>query len=159
MTATQALLEDIVDTWHISPLPEYRSFRCAVRQQQNNEAYYHWLDSARYYVPVHFCIACHSRLEGGELTVTAPATLPAAGHDFGSASNRAFRDIVDRWKPSDSGSVIAFYCDACGQALAIDPHDGQRKGYHVWWQHDGRWHELHFHKECGDAILTTRSAH
>lgn len=152
------LLRRIVNSWDIKPEPEYRGFRCANCQRYINESYYHWLQDGQYYVPVHFCTDCQSKFLSGELR---QAVLPSNSErdltvfnkQYSLATQEVFESIVTTWKPAASDAVTIFYCDKCGSELDIDPANGQRKGYHVWWLHDARLHELHFHRDCGDELV------
>lgn len=51
----QKLLLKIVETWRPNEIPEYRGFRCANCQQYVSRAWYHWLNSGDYRLPVHMC--------------------------------------------------------------------------------------------------------
>lgn len=155
------ILRSIVDIWDISPKPEYRGFRCANCQKYINESYYHWLQDDQYYAPVHFCTDCQSKFLSGELQPAVSSShrerdLTVFNKQYSSAAQEVFASIVATWQPAASDAATIFYCDKCGRELDIDAADGQRKGYHVWWLHDGRLHELHFHRGCGDELLSSR---
>lgn len=71
--AEQDTLLAIVRGWHPSAVPEYRGFRCAACQQQINAAWYHWLNSAGYFLPVHLCDErCEGLFRAGKLRPRAP---------------------------------------------------------------------------------------
>ncbi len=166
-----ATLLAIVRGWHPSATPEYRGFRCAACQRQINAAWYHWLQSAEYFLPVHLCDErCEALFRAGTL-LPAPAdknvggTLPTPEHQplnnadlYSAAATQRFREIVTGWRAVPTTPVLrAFTCDACGGELRVEPGpDGspQRQGYHVWWEMEPEHTrvELHFHRECGHAL-------
>ncbi len=166
----QETLLALVRGWHPSAVPEYRGFRCAACQQQINEAWYHWLRSAGYFLPVHLCNErCESLFRAGKLlssdrrdggaTGPTPARQPLNNADlYTEAASRRFREMVTGWRAMQTAPVLrAFTCDACGGELLMEPGpEGtpQRQGYHVWWemQPEGTRVELHFHRDCGHAL-------
>lgn len=160
----QAILLSIVETWRISELPEYRGFRCAHCQQYKNEAWYHWVNTGGYKLPIHLCDeGCHQALQAQSLTVDASKRQKVNRVSFGKNVNyspravRRFQEIVHSWPDNAPPEKKAFSCDECGLALESDPADGMRKGFHVWWKMPDGYTlaELHFHRECAHQLGIT----
>lgn len=63
----QNLLLEIVKSWQIPQLPEYRGFRCANCQRYIFKAWHYLLNKNEYLTPVHFCKNCQRKfnLRGG----------------------------------------------------------------------------------------------
>jgi hypothetical protein len=167
----QETLLAIVRGWNPSAIPEYRGFRCAACQRQINAAWYHWLHSTEYFLPVHLCDErCEALFRAGTLLPTpaggdasatrpAPKSQPLNNADlYSAAATRRFREIVTLWRAAPTTPVLrAFTCDACGGELLMDAGpDGtpQRQGYHVWWEMEPEHTrvELHFHRDCAHAL-------
>lgn len=152
----QKALQDIVNTWDINPLPTFRGFKCGNCQKYINEAYYHWLNSSQFYLPVHFCTSCQKLLKENKLEINISKGKHPKQDDFpilSESTKRTFADIVSRWSPHESNNPTPFFCDDCQGKLDNDRSDEMRKGYHVWWPNEGRLHELHFHRKCGDKVM------
>lgn len=159
----QATLLQIVQTWNISEKPEYRGFRCANCQQYRNQAWYHWVTTGDFKLPIHLCNeSCEAQFQNGTLQITNPPieidhASFGKGYHYSEAAVTRFRQIVGSWLKDQAPQLKAFSCDQCQQNLLIDPSDYQRKGWHVWWKmDDGKTlAELHFHKECAAALGIT----
>lgn len=167
----QSLLFTIVQTWRPNEIPEYRGFRCAHCQQYKNEAWHHWLTIGDYLLPVHLCDdTCEPALKNNELTVdmTKVGIIDRASfgneYKYSDITSKRFNEIITTWPKAQKPILKVFSCDECGDDLAIDPSDGTRKGYHVWYKMDlpaGRHGdnktlaELHFHRRCAEKIGIT----
>lgn len=157
----QDLLLKIVETWRPNPIPEYRGFRCANCQQYKNQAWYHWLNTAGYRLPVHMCTdTCEPAFQNASITIAQDKRQTVDRPTFGqsypypSPAVQAFRNIVAAWPDAAPPQLKAFTCDLCHQDLDIDPQGSQRKGYHVWWLMDDgtTLAELHFHRHCAQQL-------
>lgn len=157
----QDLLFQIVETWHPSEKPEYRGFRCANCQQYKNEAWYHWLNTNGYRLPLHLCNnTCELSFQNETIQIDSSKrqsinrTLFGSNYEYPKETQDRFAEITNSWTQNVVPVLKAFICDDCGSDLDIDPIDGQRKGYHVWYKMpDGQTlTELHFHKECGNKL-------
>lgn len=160
----QEILLEIVETWRPSETPEYRGFRCANCQQYKNQAWYHWVNTGGYRLPIHMCDdKCEPAFQSGNILIDQSKRAQVDRKTFGNSykySEKAvqkFRQIVSTWPKYQKPELKAYTCDNCSLELEIDPKDGMRKGYHVWWKmdppdgeaSDGQTlAELHFHKEC-----------
>jgi hypothetical protein len=157
----QDLLLQIVETWRPSEKPEYRGFRCANCQAYKNEAWYHWLDTNGYRLPVHLCNdTCESAFQNETIQIDSAKRQPIDRKTFGNnyeyskETQNRLAEIIKSWPENAVPELKAFSCDRCGNDLEIDLIDEQRKGYHVWYKMpDGKTLvELHFHKECGNIL-------
>lgn len=157
----QELLLQIVQTWRPSEKPEYRGFRCANCQQYKNEAWYHWLSTGEYKLPVHICNdTCELNFISGRIQIDATKIQQVDRNNFGNSflykpeTISEFEEIVSSWPDYKEPQLKIFSCDECQKDLDIDSLDGQRKGYHVWWKMPDRQTlaELHFHKECANKL-------
>lgn len=110
-----------------------------------------------FFIPVHLCQECQQLFEGGKIKPKAGLkpwkNIKQFGKKFSKPAEAGFAYIVRRWNSSERPQLTAYYCDKCSKPLNIDGGDGMRKGYHVWWPHNNRLHELHFHKTCGDSLM------
>lgn len=59
----QKILLRIVQEWKINQKPEYRGFRCAKCQKYIHKAWHHWLKTAGFKTPVHFCNSCEKKFK------------------------------------------------------------------------------------------------
>jgi hypothetical protein len=157
----QKVLLAIVETWGLSEKPEYRGFRCANCQGYKNEAWYHWLNSGGYRLPVHMCDdQCEPEFQTDKILVDPTKRTEVNRESFGNEYQfseetiERFKEIVASWPEYQEPQLKAFSCDECKDDLNIDPADGQRKGFHVWWKMpDGETlAELHFHKDCANKL-------
>lgn len=157
----QKKLLEIVETWRINEIPEYRGFRCANCQQYKNQAWYHWLNSNDYKLPVHMCNEkCEKEFQAGAIITDPQKRVKVNRNAFQKNSYfkpdaiKRFGEIVASWSEYKEPQLKAFSCDECGQDLDIDATDGQRKGFHIWWKMpDGKTlTELHFHKKCAKRL-------
>lgn len=162
----QELLLEIVETWKLNEFPTYRGFRCANCQQYKNEAWYHWINTGdkngNFRLPVHMCNdTCEPQFQSGSIVIKGESTSHKTNRaTFGDSyfypptTEERFREIVASWPNYKPPELKAFTCDDCGKNLEIDPIDGERKGYHVWWKMpDGKTLvELHFHRGCGNKL-------
>lgn len=157
----QKLLLQIIKAWRLSEQPEYRGFRCGNCQQYKNQAWYHWLNSGNYKLPVHLCDdKCEQLFQSEQIKIDQAKRTGVDRNSFGKKykyNRRAierFRKIVTAWSKHKEPELKAFFCDECGRDLEIDPVDGQRKGFHVWWKIPNRktLTELHLHKECANRL-------
>lgn len=153
----QSLLLSIVETWRISEKPEYRGFRCAHCQEYKNEAWYHWVNTGGYKLPIHLCDEkCEQAFQNNSLQIDPAKRQVVDRNSFGTGfiysqeNSIQFERIVSNWPEYSQPQLKAFSCDECEKALTIDPKDGLRKGYHVWWKMPDGYTlaELHFHQEC-----------
>lgn len=156
-SSEQSLLLDIVKTWNISESPEYRGFRCANCQEYKNIAWYHWVTTGGFRLPIHLCDdTCEKALKSGELNVDKTKQKEIDRNTFGKTHSytpeavTTFRNIVSSWPDESKPLLKAFTCDLCEKDLDLE--DGIRKGWHVWWNTNGTLTELHFHKACGASI-------
>jgi len=156
----QKLLE-IVQTWRLSEQPEYRGFRCANCQEYKNQAWYHWLNSGEYKLPVHMCNEnCEKAFISGKIQVDPAKRQAVDINSFGNSYQflpqalGIFNDIVSSWPEYKEPQLKNFFCDLCNNNLDIDPIDQQVKGYHVWWKmpNGKTLAELHFHKICANKL-------
>ena len=157
----QKLLLQIVETWSPSEKPEYRGFRCTNCQEYKNEAWYHWLNSGDYKLPVHMCNdTCEQAFNDETINIDQTKlnhinrTTFGNNHVYSENTVKRFQQIVNSWPDYKVPELKVFTCDDCGKNLDIDPQDGTRKGYHAWWKMpDGKTlAELHFHKACGNKL-------
>lgn len=157
----QKLLLQIVEKWDLNEIPEYRGFRCANCQEYKNEAWYHWLNNEEFRLPIHLCNdTCEPTFKDGTININQAKLHHIDRATFGNkhaySENvvKRFQQIVNNWPDYKEPELKAFTCDECGKDLDIDPQDGARKGYHVWWKiPDGKTlAELHLHKDCGNKL-------
>lgn len=157
----QQMLQAIVETWRPSEFPEYRGFRCANCQKYKNKAWYHWVNSGNYKLPIHMCNdTCEPQFKAGTIKIDEAKRAKVDRTNFGNQykysdhAKSRFREIVNSWPEYKEPELKNYTCDECGKDLGIDLADGQRKGYHVWWRmDDGKTlAELHFHRECGHNL-------
>jgi hypothetical protein len=152
----QAILLKIVETWRPSEKPEYRGFRCANCQQYKNEAWYHWVNTDGYHLPIHMCADnCEPAFQAGTIQIDESKRAEVnrktfgIGYAYAEEAKKRFEKIVASWPEYKEPELKAYTCDGCGQNLDIDPADNQRKGWHVWYKMaDNTLAELHFHKDC-----------
>ena len=156
----QKTLLKIVETWRPSEQPEYRGFRCANCQEYKNEAWYHWVNSGGYKLPVHMCKEiCEPAFQSGSIRIDESKRAAVDQENFGNSfrfskkATERFKEIVASWPEYKEPELKTYTCDDCTKELDIDT-DGIRKGYHVWWKMpDGKTlAELHFHKTCANAL-------
>jgi len=160
----QDILLKIVETWRLSEKPEYRGFRCANCQQYKNEAWYHWVNTGGYKLPIHLCNdTCEPTFQNNSIQIDENKKQSVNRKSFGNtykytpeAINR-FKEIVASWPEYKEPELKAFTCDICNLELEIDEKDGVRNGYHVWYKmEDGiTLAELHFHKDCAAQLGIT----
>jgi hypothetical protein len=157
--AEQQKLLEIVETWNLNEKPEYRGFRCANCQGYKNEANYHFLNFGGYRLPIHMCEdGCEQALQLEQIEIDPSRKVVVNKDTFGKKYQYApeaierFKQIVASWPEYQKPELKAFLCDDCGDDLEIDHADGQRKGFHSWWNNDGTLVELHFHRECGNKL-------
>lgn len=158
----QETLLKIVKTWRLSEKPEYRGFRCANCQEYKNEAWYHWVTTGGYRLPIHLCNdTCEPAFQTRTLTIDESKMSDVNRESFGSSyaysptAIEQFKKIVSSWPEYKKPELKTFTCDLCGQELHVDT-DGIRKGYHVWWKmEDNTLAELHFHKDCALSLEIT----
>ncbi|MBI2021394.1 hypothetical protein HYS93_00740 [Candidatus Daviesbacteria bacterium] len=160
----QKVLLKIVETWRLSEKPEYRGFRCANCQQYKNEAWYHWVNTGGYKLPIHMCNdTCEPAFQNNSIQIDERKRQVVNREMFGRSyiyspeATKRFREIINTWPTNKKPELKAFTCDQCDKELDIDNNDGLRKGYHVWWKmDDGKTlAELHFHKECATLLGIT----
>lgn len=158
--AEHSVLLEIVLTWKISETPEYRGFRCANCQQYKNEAWYHWVATGDYKLPIHLCNdSCETALRENTIKIDKKKKQVVNRASFGKTytysplATSKFREIVSSWPEYRELELKVFTCDLCEKDLEIDT-DGVRKGYHVWWKMDDEktLAELHFHKICASSL-------
>lgn len=157
----QQILLKIVETWRPSEWPEYRGFRCANCQEYKNEAWYHWVSSGDYKLPIHMCDdKCEPEFRSGNIKIDeskiaqVDRTTFGDGYQYSNDAKARFREIVASWPEDKEPELKAYSCDECSHDLEVDPSDGMRKGYHVWWKMDDdkTLAELHFHRDCGHKL-------
>jgi hypothetical protein len=159
--AEQKKLLEIVETWKLSETPEYRGFRCANCQGYKNEAWYHYLNYGEYRLPVHMCNdGCENSFQSRLIQIDPTKKVTVDRNSFGNTykfspeAEERFKEIVTSWPGEKEPELKAFSCDECKEDLDIDPNDGQRKGFHVWWKmpNGQTLAELHFHKNCASKF-------
>ncbi len=158
----QEILLKIVETWRPSEQPEYRGFRCANCQEYKNEAWYHWVNTAGYRLPIHMCDdTCEPQFQAGTVQVNeekrAQVNRETFGYQYTEAAKKRFREIIASWPEYKEPELKAYVCDNCGKELDMETlPDGsrQRQGYHVWWKMDDgqTLAEMHFHRDCGHRL-------
>jgi hypothetical protein len=157
----QQLLLETVETWNLNEYPEFRGFRCANCQQYKNQAWYHWLNSGDYRLPVHMCDDnCESLFKTGAIEIDENKKVSVDRNSFGNSYQfkpetiKRFDKVIASWPEEKEPELKNFSCDECGLDLEINPVDNQRKGFHVWYKMlDGKTlAELHFHKNCANAL-------
>ncbi len=162
--AEQKVLLSIVETWRLSETPEYRGFRCANCQEYKNEAWYHWVHTGGYKLPIHMCNdTCEPAFKNKSIQVDQSKREQVNREVFGNTyhytaeATKRFREIVASWPEYKEPELKSYSCDECNKDLDIDPTDGIRKGYHVWWKMDDgtTLAELHFHKTCAGLLGIT----
>lgn len=154
----QDLLLQIVQTWRISETPEYRGFRCANCQEYKNKAWYHWINTDGYRLPIHLCDdTCEKAFRENRIKIDVTKKQMVDIERFGSSYTYSptaiekFERIITSWPEYKDPELKAFTCDECEKELDIDSNDGQKKGYHVWYKTiDNTLAELHFHKSCAE---------
>lgn len=160
----QNILLQIVKTWRLSEKPEYRGFRCANCQQYKNEAWYHWVNTGGYKLPIHMCNdTCEPAFQNNTIQIDEAKIQKVDRETFGNSyiytpgAVKRFKEIVSSWPEYKEPELKAYTCDQCNKELDIDPTDEVRKGYHVWWKMgDGKTlAELHFHKNCATLLGIT----
>lgn len=148
----QQLLLQIVQSWNIKSDPEYRGFRCAVCQEYRNKAWHHWLRSSGFLVPIHLCDeTCEQAFQSETLTFASPPLEKTINltNPYSLKATGTFEEILEEWNTLAPPALKAFTCDLCEEKLEIDPEDGRRKGYHIWYETRSREvAELHFHRQC-----------
>jgi hypothetical protein len=160
LSQEQQLLLDIAETWNLSEIPEYRGFRCANCQEYKNKAWYHWLNSGGYKLPIHLCDEkCEKEFQKNAVRIDFTRKKIVNRNSFGSKyifnsqSVERFEEIVSLWPDYRKPELKVFFCDECKKDLYMDYLDNQRKGFHVWWKtKNDILIELHFHKECGKKL-------
>ncbi|HVZ67288.1 MAG TPA: hypothetical protein VG917_03430 [Patescibacteria group bacterium] len=160
----QEILLKIVETWRPSQTPEYRGFKCANCQQFKNQAWYHWVNSGNYRLPIHMCDdKCEPEFQAETIKIDESKIARVDREKFGSEYHYSdiakdkFREIVASWPEYDEPKLKAFICDSCNEDLTMETlPDGsqQRQGFHVWWKMDDgeTLAELHFHKDCASKL-------
>lgn len=156
----QSLLIQIVGTWEIKEVPEYRGFRCAYCQEYKNEAWYHWVNTGGFKLPIHLCNDnCEPKFQNSTLTVDSKKYQALDKSNFGDSYTfspkaiQKFQEIVSSWPEYKAPELKAFTCDLCEKDLEIDKSDNVRKGYHVWYKMpDTTLVELHFHRACAQSL-------
>ena len=161
----QKTLLEIVETWTLNEYPTYRGFKCANCQEFKNETWYHWVNSGdengNYRLPIHMCNdKCHKAFENGTIEVNQSKRTKVDRNTFGNLYNfpdktkQRFEEIVANWPENKNPEFKIYNCDDCGEDLEIDPEDGIRKGFHVWWKmpDNKTLTERHFQKECGHNL-------
>lgn len=160
----QEILLQVVETWRLSEVPEYRGFKCANCQQFKDQAWYHWVNTGGYKLPIHMCNdTCEPAFIAGNLQIDqgkrAQIDRVAFGstHSYPEKAVERFRQITSAWPEYKEPELKAFTCDACERDLTIETlsdNSKQRQGYHVWWKMDDGFTlaELHFHRDCGHRL-------
>ena len=94
----QQLLLEIVETWSPSQFPEYRGFRCANCQQYKNEAWYHWVNSGDYRLPIHICDdTCEPQFKKGTIKIDQSKREKVDRSSFGNEYKYSEK-AVERFK-------------------------------------------------------------
>lgn len=162
--AEQATLLKIVETWKPSEAPEYRGFRCANCQEYKDEAWYHWVNTGDYRLPIHMCDdRCEPAFKSNNIEIdeskrtTVDRGSFGNGYQYTEKAKDRFREIVASWPDYKEPELKAYTCDECEKPLDLESlPDGskQRQGWHVWWKADDNktLAELHFHRGCGAEL-------
>lgn len=155
----QQTLLKIVETWRLSESPEYRGFRCANCQEYKDEAWYHWVNTGDYRLPIHMCDdRCEPAFQSGNIQIDESRRSTVDRDNFNPSYSeeavKRFHEIVSTWPEYKEPEIKAYTCDDCENPLDVENlPDGttQRQGWHVWWKMpDGKTlAELHFHRDCG----------
>ncbi len=158
----QEILLSIVETWNPSQTPEYRGFKCANCQKFKNEAWYHWVNTGGYRLPIHMCNdTCEPAFRAGQIKIDDSRRNIVDRNKFGlpypEKAVERFKEIVSSWPEYEDPQLKEFTCDNCSKVLTLEElPDGslQRQGYHVWWKmpDNKTLAEFHFHKNCGDNL-------
>lgn len=157
----QKVLLSIVETWRLSEKPEFRGFRCANCQEYKNEAWYHWVNTGGYKLPIHMCAdTCEPAFQNNSIKIDESKRQRVDREHFGNSyiytleAIKLFRNIVSSWPEHKEPELKQFTCDLCNNELEIDKIDGLRKGYHVWWndKNNKTLAELHFHENCAASF-------
>lgn len=138
----QKVLLRIVQTWDINPNPEYRGFRCANCQRPMRKAWYHWLITAGYKRPVHFCKECEKKLRSGKIKIEKPIRKVDKPKfiEFPEDIKSKLQKVVQRWNIRSKPIYKAFTCDNCGKKMS--------KAYHIWFIFKHNLVEVHFCRQC-----------
>lgn len=145
MTSQKILLK-IVKTWKINSKPEYRGFGCASCQKPIRGAWYHWLATAGYKTPVHFCNRCEKKFRLNEIEVKKPIVKVDKSKfiKFPENVKSKLQKAVHKWNIQSKPIYKIFICDNCGKNMF--------KAYHIWNIQKGALVEVHFCRQCGNKI-------
>jgi RNase P subunit RPR2 len=145
MNQQQTLLS-IVKTWDIQPKPEYRGFRCANCQKYMHKAWYYWLTSGGFIGPVHFCQDCKQKFDAGKIQNTKPQFNFMASHarEYQRSVQNELDDAIKKWDLNAEPIYKIFTCDKCNRNMT--------KAWHIWTRDKKNLIEVHFCKECGEAV-------
>lgn len=146
----QSVLKNIVESWNISEIPEYRGFRCALCQKYlTRGAWHHWLHEDGYLTPVHFCDTCEKATDGvlAEEAAMNAVDRNSSGMKFSESAERMLEEMSARWNVRAPAVFKEFTCDRCGKPL-----EGA-KGYHLWRNKKGVLTEYHLHRDCAKGIF------
>ena len=150
----QKVLLRIVQTWNINHKPEYRGFRCVNCQKTIRKGWYHWLITAGYKTPVHFCNRCEKKFRLNKIEVKKPIVKVNRSKfiKFPENIKSKLQKAVHKWNTKykiftpfrNLRFLTGFTCDNCGKNMF--------KAYHIWNIQKGALVEVHFCKQCGNKI-------
>ena len=132
----------IVQTWNISPKPEYRGFRCANCQKYMHKAWYHWLKSGGFVGPVHFCNQCERGFNKDNIKIINPQVKIDRSKflNYPVRVKELLIKTAGSFPVKDSPVYKIFTCDKC--------HKNHFKMFHVWDKQGKDLVEAHFCKKC-----------
>jgi len=142
----QKVLLRIVQTWDLSPNPEYRGFRCANCQKSIRKAWYHWLVGGGYKIPVHFCSKCEKTFILNKIKINKPIIKVEKEKflEFSGKIQAFLGKIVDGWSIKTKPIYKIFTCDYCSKNLY--------RAFHIWNTKKGIFVETHLCRQCKDRI-------
>jgi RNase P subunit RPR2 len=144
---SREILLNIVQTWNLKKIPEYRGFRCANCQKPLYRAWHYWCSTGGYKTPVHFCNDCErdfrfsnikivkrkKRVNKKNFNLKLPQTISVR-----------LKKIVAGWNIKAKPIYKTFICDNCGENI--------HKAYHFWFKVNDIMIETHFCRTCGDKV-------
>lgn len=137
--------EMVVNTWNISPTPEYRGFRCGACQRELMKAWHHVQKSKKMLCPVHLCDDCqrmYLKGSGEELVGNrAQGSVPEKTGEYASVLRDMLREAARKIVFRKTKEMRAFSCDGCGEIV--------KEAWHIWDTQDGRLVEVHMCNQCG----------
>jgi len=142
----QEVLLRIIQSWNLNSKPGYRGFRCANCQKSIRKGWYHWLITAGYKTPVHFCNKCEKKFKLNKIKTEKTVTKVNRSKfiKFPEDIKSKLQKAVHKWNIQSKPIYKIFICDNCGKNMS--------KAYHIWNIQKGALVEVHFCKQCGNKI-------